>query len=98
EWLSGGELVMSTGLGIPEEAAAQVRYVERLAQSGLSGVMIGERMHAPPLTSEMLAAADRMALPIMLTAYEVPFTAVSRTVADANQREEHARLLQTLQV
>lgn len=98
EWLSGGELVMTTGLGIPEEPLAQVHYVERLAQGGLSGVMIGERMHAPPLSREMLEAADRLALPIMLTAYEVPFTAVSRMVADANQREEHARLLQTLQV
>jgi purine catabolism regulator len=97
-WLSGGELVMTVGIGIPRDAAGQVAYVERLAQAQLSGVMICEGMRAPALSEEMLEAADRLGLPVMLTAYEVPFVAVSRVVADANLEDEHGRLRRTLQV
>lgn len=97
-WLSGGELVMTVGIGIPRDPAGQVAYIERLAKAQLSGVMICEGMRAPELSDEMLEAADRWGLPVMLTAYEVPFVAVSRVVADANMEEEHARLRRTLQV
>jgi len=97
-WLTGGELVMTVGIGLPRDPAGQVAYVERLARAELAGLMICEGMKAPPLSPEMLAAADRLALPVMLTAYEVPFVAVSRVVADANLQEEHARLRQAVQV
>ncbi len=97
-WLSGGELVMTVGIGIPADPAGQVAYVERLVKAQLSGVMICEGMRAPRLSEEMLEAADRWGFPVMLTAFEVPFVAVSRVVADANREEEHARLWRTLQV
>ena len=97
-WLAGGELVMTVGIGIPRDPASQVTYIERLAKAQLSGVMICEGMRAPELSDAMLEAADRWGLPVMLTAYEVPFVAVSRVVADANLEEEHARLRRTLQV
>ncbi|GBD18603.1 Transcriptional activator PmfR [bacterium HR27] len=97
-WLCGGELVMTVGIGLPRDPAGQVAYVERLARAQLAGLMICEGMKAPPLAPEMLAAADRLALPVMLTAYEVPFVAVSRVVADANLEQEHRRLRQAVQV
>lgn len=97
-WLCGGELVMTVGIGIPRDAEGQVAYVERLVRAQLSGLMICEGMRAPPLTAAMLETADRWGLPVLLTAYEVPFVAVSRVVADANRGEEHERLRRTLQI
>ncbi len=97
-WLSGGELVMTVGIGIPRDPPGQVAYVERLARAELAGLMICEGMKAPPLAPEMLATADRLGFPVLLTAYEVPFVAVSRVVADANLEEEHRRLRQAVQV
>ena len=38
---------MTTGLGIPSDAERQRRYVRRLAEAGLAGMMIGENMEAP---------------------------------------------------
>jgi len=35
EWLEPGALVMTTGLGLPEEPETQRAYVERLARAGL---------------------------------------------------------------
>jgi purine catabolism regulator len=98
EWLDEGDLLLTTGLGVPEAAAEQEVYIERLADAGLSGIAIGDRMYAPPLTPQMTAVADARALPLLFTAYEVPFSAVARAVAEANRDEEHARVLNTLRL
>lgn len=92
EWLEAGDLVMTVGFGIPEAPDKQVEYVEQLAAIGASGVAIGADMQAPPLSPEMLKTADRRALPLCFTAYEVPFVQISRAVVAASQ-PEHARLV-----
>ena len=98
EYLADGELLMTVGYTVPEGPSAQEAYVEHLAEAGLSGILIAEKMYAPELTAELAAAADRCSLPVLLTAYNVPFTAISRTVAEANRGAEHARLLQAIRV
>jgi purine catabolism regulator len=99
EWLDSGELLMTTGLGVPKEPASQKAYVERLADAGLSALAIGHGMTTTPkLSPEMIKAADERALPLLFTSYEVPFTAIARAVADANQGEERQRLAQAQQI
>jgi len=98
EWLAAGDLLMTTGLGIPADPSEQRAFVERLAAAGLSGVAVGDRMYAPPISDEMRGAADECGLPLLFTAYEVPFSALARAVADANRSEEHARVLETLRL
>src|SRR5581483_1391470 len=97
-WIESGDLLMTVGLGVPAEPEGQVAYVENLAAAGASGIAIGEDMQAPPLAAEMLAAADREALPMLFTAYEVPFVQVSRAVAAANQDREHVRLVKAARI
>lgn len=98
EWLEAGDLLMTVGLGIPEDSHEQVAFVEALAAIGVSGIAIGEHMHAPPLSQEMLEAADGRKLPLLFTAFEVPFIQVSRTVAAASQGPEHLRLVKTVRI
>src|SRR5262249_62302159 len=43
---------------------------------------------APPLSAGAVRRADELALPLLGVPYSVPFTAVVRAVADANDREE----------
>ncbi|HWK28395.1 MAG TPA: PucR family transcriptional regulator ligand-binding domain-containing protein [Solirubrobacter sp.] len=92
EWLGQGDLVMTTGFAVPAAGDAQAVFVERLSAEGLAGIAIGENMNAPPLTAAMLEAADRCAFPLLMTAYEVPWVALSRAVVRANQREEREQL------
>jgi len=94
-WLGDGDLLMTTGLGIPTPERAQVEYVERLAAAGAAGVAIGENMEAPPLHQRMLDSADQRGLPLMLTRYEIPFIALARAVAEANNEAHLARIQQT---
>lgn len=93
EWLEGGDLLMTVGLGIPADTELQVEYVHQLAKIGASGVAIGADMQAPPLSKPMLQAADKCGLPLCFTAYEVPFIQLSRAVAAASQRTEYARIV-----
>ncbi len=98
EYLAAGELLMTVGYTVPEGPSAQEAYIERLAEAGLSGLLVAEKMYAPDLSAELASAADRLSLPVLLTAYNVPFTDISRTVAEANRSKEHARLLQAIRV
>ena len=98
EWLGEGELLMTVGYPIPAEPEDQETFIERLARAGVSGILICDQAFAPPISKKMLTAADGNSLPVLLTAYEVPFTTISRTVGEANRSAEHARLLQVLRV
>lgn len=98
EWVSSGDLLMTTGLGVPASASEQVRYVRHLADVKVAGVAIGEDMEAPPLTQDMFDAADANALPLLLTRRDIPFIALARTVAEASARAERARIDQTVRV
>ena len=98
EWLEPNDLLMTVGLGVPAAPEEQVRYVRKLAAVGVSAVAIGEEMQAPPLSDEMLAAADEEALPLLITAYEVPFVQVARAVAEANSGDGSDRAVRAARV
>lgn len=98
EWLAPGELLMSNGQNIPGDAKRQVAFLHELVAAGLSGLAIGDEMHAPPLASSFLALAEQLAFPILAIPHEVPFVAISRAVASANSDEEHRRLVRTAQL
>ncbi|HEY7453019.1 MAG TPA: PucR family transcriptional regulator [Thermoleophilaceae bacterium] len=98
DWLGPGDLLMSNGLNLPPEAEAQVAFLGELDSAGLSGLAVGDDMHAPPLAPELLERADALAFPVLAIPRDVPFVAVSRAVANANSDEEHERLVQTVQL
>ena len=98
EWLGPGDFLMSNGLNISAEASAQVSFLESVVAAGLSGLGIGDDVHAPLLTATLLARADELEFPVLAIPHEVPFVAVSRAVANANSDEEHRRLLRTVQL
>lgn len=92
EWLGSAELLLTNGTSLRPEEPAQVGFIERLADTGASGLGIGLGMSGPPLCARASRRADELALPLVAVPYSMPFTAVVRAVADANDREE-ARLL-----
>lgn len=98
EWLESGDLLLTVGLCVPSAPRDQVQFVETLAAANISGIGISEGMHAPPVSPAMLNAADRVALPLLSTAFEVPFVQISRTVAGANHGSEHLRLVKTVRI
>lgn len=97
-WVGAGDLLMTTGLGVPAGVEAQVDYVERLAAAGVVGLAVGQDMHAPPIERRMLDAADRLGLPLLLTRRDIPFVALARAVADATAEAHLSRIDETERV
>lgn len=97
-WLEGGELLLTTGIGVPVEPAAQVAYVTALAKRRVAAIGIGRDGRAPRLSLEMLAAAERQSLPVLEIPFELPFSAITRLVAAANEQATHRRILAFLRI
>jgi PucR family transcriptional regulator, purine catabolism regulatory protein len=91
-WLSGGELLLTTGLQL-ERAEVQRDYVARLAGHGLSGLGLGTGFAHPEVPEAMLEAADVHGFPLFEVPYEVPFIAVTEK-AFTHLVNEHYAVLQ----
>jgi purine catabolism regulator len=92
QWHGWGELLLTNGTGLEAGGSVQARFVEQLADAGASGLTLGLGMSGPPLTDAAARRADELALPLLTVPFSVPFTAVVRAVADANDREEASQL------
>lgn len=97
-WLDGGELIMTTGLGVPRMATDQTEYICRLDQAGAAGLAIGEDMFAPPLSRAMLAKADELAFPVLSVRRDIPFASLAQRVAIANRDSLHQSMALHLRV
>lgn len=96
QWLEGGELLLTVGMGIPTEPDAQVDYLLALARVNASCLGIGHR--APPLADDLLRAADDLGLPILRVGMQVPFARISRIVAAGNLDLSQSRLALQIRV
>jgi purine catabolism regulator len=97
-WLEGGELLITTGLGIGELTRSQREYVRRLAAHGLAGLALGVGFGwaAPP---EALAdEADTLGFPLLTVPYEVPFIALTKAISGRLANQQLARVERALEV
>ena len=96
-WLSGGELLLTTGynLGTP---AKQRRYVELLAGSGLAGLGFGTGFDHKRIPKAILDEADEHDLPLFEVPYEMPFIAITERAAARLVNEQYDVLERGVQV
>jgi PucR family transcriptional regulator, purine catabolism regulatory protein len=80
--LRGGELVLTTGVGLPDDPDALTRYVDELAEVGVAGVVIELIRHwRDALPPALAAAAERHSLPLITLSRETRYVAVTESVA-----------------
>ena len=73
QWLGTGDLLLTDGYSFPADGIEQAAFIQQLASSGLSGLMLADGLGAAPLTTAAAAAADALDFPVLQAAYEVPF-------------------------
>lgn len=84
--LRGGELVLMTGIALPDEPARLRTYVAELTRVGASGLIVElGRKYARKLPSALVTAAEEHGLPLIVWARETPFVDVTEAV--------HARII-----
>jgi purine catabolism regulator len=76
KWLSGGELLLTTGIQLTT-AAKQRRFVEQVAAHGVAGVGVGVGFSFKRLPKAMVDEANRRSLPLFEVPYEMPFIAIT---------------------
>lgn len=97
-WLEGGELLITTGRGMGQTAAARRAYLGRLAAHGIAGLALGLGFGYDAVPRELVEEADRLGFPVLAVPYEVPFIAITKTVAAELASGRLARLEHALAV
>jgi Purine catabolism regulatory protein-like family/PucR C-terminal helix-turn-helix domain/GGDEF-like domain len=89
--LRGGELVLSTGIALPESPAGLAEYVASLADVGVAGLAVElGRRYADELPAALVAAAGKRSVPLVEFRHEVAFIEITEAV--------HARIIDELLV
>ncbi|MFC8193900.1 PucR family transcriptional regulator [Streptomyces sp. NPDC060006] len=79
-FLKGGELVLTTGMPLPDDAAGVRRYVDELTDIGAAALVIElvRRYHRPP--ESLVQACRTRGLPLITLARDVNFLEVTQVV------------------
>lgn len=87
--LRGGELVLTTGVALPDSSGGLAAYVTDLAEAGAAALVVelGRRFHEIP--ASMVAAADRHHLPVVALRRTVRFVEVTEEVHGLILDEQH---------
>ena len=75
-WLSGGELLLSTGMQLLDEAS-QRAYVRQLVEHHLAGLGFGTGFSHATLPSALVDEARALDFPVFCVPYEMPFIAIT---------------------
>jgi len=94
-FLSGGELVLTTGLSQLDEAG-QRQFVCRVAQRRAVGLGFGIGLTHDRIPEATLAECRERRLPVLEIPYSTPFIAVDRFVADRVLEEQYGRFADLL--
>ena len=94
-WLSGGELLLTTGMQL--ETPAQAReFALRLADHHLAGLGFGTGFKHAEIPSPLLEAAAEREFPVFEVPYEVPFIALTEAAFSQLVNEQYAVLRRAL--
>ena len=93
-WLSGGELLLTTGMGLAGPPAMQRSFIRRLVKADLAGLGFGLGFGFDEVPGAIVRAADRAGFPVVSVPYPVPFIAIAEAVSSrlSDERIREAQL------
>ncbi len=94
-WLSGGELLLTTGMQLTD-AERQREYVARLAGHGLAGLGLGTGFAHETVPEPLVEAAEEHGFPLFEVPYELPFIALTEKAFTHLVNEQYAVLRRAL--
>ena len=91
-WLKGGEVILTTGMGIGATPAKQRAYVKRLATAGAAGLGFGLGFSHEKTPKALVTASEAADLPLFEVPYPVPFIAITEAVFTRVMAEQYDTL------
>ncbi|WP_315770730.1 PucR family transcriptional regulator [Rhodococcoides kroppenstedtii] len=80
-WMAGGELLLTTGLRLPDGRADRFSYVRKLAESGAAGIGFGTGLSFDTIPQDLVDASNTIGLPLLEVPLPTPFAAVTKKIA-----------------
>src|SRR3954454_17162367 len=96
-WLSGGELILTTGMQLDTEAA-QRALVERLSAHHVAGLGFGTGFDHDKIPEALLDEARAQGLPVFEVPYALPFIAITEKAFTALVNEQYEVLQRSITV
>ena len=90
-WLSGGELLLTTGIQL-KGPARQRRFMALLADHDVAGLGLGTGFEHKHLPKAMVDEADKRGMPLFEVPYEMPFIAITERAFTHLVNEQYAVL------
>jgi len=91
-FLRGGEVLLTTGLGMRGGPRSQAAYVEQLAAAELAALGLGLGFAFKTTPAAVLEAADRTGFPVFEVPFEVPFIAITEALFSRLVNEQYVLL------
>jgi len=89
KWVKGGELLITSGLGIYNDTQAQIKYMSQAVEKKIAAVFVTVQEYLPQTTPQMREIADRAGIPLV----ELPRTIAFIEITEAILRRLAARSL-----
>lgn len=97
-YLSGGELVMTTGISVGKTRKTQYDYVARLVGADAAALAFDTGTSFRQVPDGILAAGDELGLPVLRVPASTPFIAVTRAVIDAINADQLKSVQRTVEL
>lgn len=81
-WLSGGELVLTTGIGLPTTRAKRAAYLRGLDECGVSALGFATGLSHEKVPADLIAVADDIGMPLLEVPLATPFAAVVKRMSE----------------
>jgi purine catabolism regulator len=91
-FLRGGEVLLTTGLGMRGGRQGRARYVAQLAEARLAALGLGLGFAFETTPAAVVAAADRAGFPVFEVPFEVPFIAITEALFSRLVNEQYVLL------
>jgi purine catabolism regulator len=91
-FLRGGEVLLTTGLGLRGGARGQARFIRQLAEAKLAALGLGLGFGFDATPPAMVEAADAEGFPLFEVPYEVPFIAITEALFSRLVNEQYVML------
>jgi PucR family transcriptional regulator, purine catabolism regulatory protein len=89
-YLTGGEILLTTGINAPQDGLDSSTYVRRLTERGVVALGFGVGLSHADIPAGLRAAAERAGLTLFAVPEATPFLDIIKAVANAQVAQERA--------
>ncbi|MBB3038836.1 PucR family transcriptional regulator [Hoyosella altamirensis] len=92
-WLSGGELILTTGITMPLSTADRAHYIRRLVECDVAALGFGTGLSHPTVPADLIDAANEAGLPLLEVPLPTPFAAIHKKVMTRLAEQQYEAVL-----